>query len=211
MRKPLRLAALAVATAATGLLAFMPGLTAHAAPLVQLCSFNNSDHCMNRGGGGTGNGTHVITYHQDDGNNDFTLVSTSGSVCGQYNTVHNGESGCTGPFVIGSGLNARYDTKPVVEVYAYNEAKCAAIPSFVSALSVLEDCGANGYAYVESIVSGKAYLVSVGESNYQYNQNHVGNTPYWLDDIGIPNQMINSLDASSDTPWGCVGTGIGLC
>jgi hypothetical protein len=163
---------------------------------------------MNRSGGGTANGTNVITYAQNDPHNDFTFAQLFNYVCGKYPYVRNGENGCVGPFTNGSGLNARYDGDPVVEISAYNEGKCVAIPNFDTTLTALEQCGAPGYVFVLSHVNNAYYLVSVGESNFVYGQTHRSNAPQWLND-DFPTAMEVTGDAS--TSWGCVGTGLGDC
>lgn len=167
---------------------------------------------MNRGGGSTSHGGHVIAYNPGNANNDFTFVHYTNFVCGVYDTVHNGESGCVGPFTNGSGLNARYDGHIVYYLNAYDEDNdCVAIPSFTSGLLALGGCTDNGTAWV---VGGPGswgvYVISVGESNWIYGQLGTANNPQFMHDHGgIPNQMWTS--PLGDQTWGCRGSGIGSC
>src|SRR5882724_1376717 len=62
-------------------------------PIVEICTTQNTDHCLNRNHGTTSFGTHVITWHNGDNNNDFTFALENVSYCGGTNWVHNGENG----------------------------------------------------------------------------------------------------------------------
>src|SRR5215470_4483047 len=139
------------------------GLSAAAAPTVQICAIAGSNHCVNRNHGATAFGTHAVSYYRDDANNDFSLATETLSYCGNTNWVHNGENGLVCPFANGSGLNARYDGKFIMMLHAYHEVNtCAGVTSYLYGTVALEACGSNGYLWVDSPGASGEYLVNVG-------------------------------------------------
>jgi len=180
MRLPRKagLALTAILLAVSGMIA--AGGTAQANTSQATCNNNNPDFCMNRNGGGTGNGTHIIGWTEDlDNNEDIILVPISGFVCGKYGTVQNGQNGdgCLGPFTPGSGLNARYQGVQLYKLNRHGTGSCV-IPDSSQVGAVLGGCTANGYVYAWS---SSAYLINVFVSNQSYAQGFGGNDPAFLD------------------------------
>ena len=142
----------------------------------------NPNLCMNRAGGGTGNGTFVISYTKDfDNNEDFTLNPLS-TDCG--GTVHNGENGMTCPFDPGTGLNARYDGRPIYTILSPSTNKCATAGT--DSLVTLQPCNDSGVAWV---MSSASYLINPYRSNLCFNGGCGGvglgtNMPEFLCDVG---------------------------
>lgn len=167
------------------------GLTATAAVTAPAAHAANTvicDHgpglCMDRQGNGTTIGTPIIGWAKNfgDGAQHFTAPSVGAWVCGLYSTVHNGENGCTGPFTVGSGLNARYDGKPIVQFRSYGAVDGCVTPQSLNDGAMLNVCNANGMAWV----ANNAYAINVWASNTYYSQFHVANTPWFLN--GVPGQ-----------------------
>lgn len=179
-------------------------VTASSIPQVQICV--PGGECLNRKGGGTGGGTEIIYWSFNDPNNDFTFLDVGAWVCGKYDTVHNGENGCLGPFTNGSGLNARYDGKPLFRIWAYNEGLCAAVPNYFARLLDLGNCTAQGTVYVYDTSSNS--VIGVGESNYEYGQDGLTNDPYWM--YAQTNGFQVETNVLSEQ-WFCEGNGIGSC
>jgi hypothetical protein len=145
---------------------------------------------MNRNGGGTGNGTHVIGWTFNNGNNWFDWPTTSVSWCpGGY--VHNGENGLFCPFSYGSGLNSRYHGDSIRELLSPNTGKCITPDSIANSIgyAILNSCGANGYLWVLNVFGGTNYLINVGRSNYAYDHGGGSNTPYFINAAGHGIQM----------------------
>jgi len=143
------------------------------------CNASNPSLCMNRSGGGTGNGTHVITwFHDFDNNEDIILVPISNFVCGRYGTVQNNQNGdgCVGPFTNGSGLNSRYQGVQLYKLQRNGTGSCV-IPDSSQFGAVLGGCTASGYVYAWS---DAAYLVNVFVSNQAYAQGFGTNDPAFL-------------------------------
>jgi hypothetical protein len=119
--------------------------------------------------------------------------------------VRNGEGGILCPFRNGSGLNARYDGRPIVGIVRDSDfGRCAVIPGFNSSPGVaLGNCGDQGYAWVDTAFNN---VVSIGQSNWWWdNHGHPSNVPWWLFDLGVGNQLIVKND--STYTWGCAPPG----
>jgi len=188
-------------------------LSAVAAPQVQVCQTLGND-CLNRAGGATSFGTHVIAYTENDNNNDFAFGDENLSYCGGTNWVHNGENGLVCPFTNGSGLNARYDHKFIFRLHAYHEINtCAVVSNNTFGNVTLNSCGSNGYLWVGSPNGNGDYLINVGMSNAQYASTGITNRPFWLFRVGHAVQLIAKNDNSNDGPilWSCVGHGVDAC
>jgi hypothetical protein len=126
------------------------------ASTASICTTNApSNGCMNRDGGGTGNGTPIIFWHNDgDANNNFAEVWLS-NYCG-LGTV---SQIC--PFNDHS-VGSRYFGAKIYELAAGNvSGKCVAASSGWNVQ--LWPCGNTGYVFVRSSLG---YLVSVGASNH---------------------------------------------
>jgi hypothetical protein len=159
---------------------------------------------MNRAGGGTGQGTPIIGWPRDT-NASLDSFYYNNYVCGQYETVHNGEGGCVGPFANGSGLNARYDTDHVVYLQFDDASSAQPIgcigQSGESEAILYTGCVPSGGAFVVSNTNG-AFLISVGVSNYWYNNGGGSNRPYWLV-AGSQGQQLYFCQCANNS-WGVV-------
>ena len=150
-----------------------------------ICSTNGvySNSCLNRAGGGTGAGTHIIAwYNNGDPNNDFVYIPLS-TYCGvgQVSTI------C--PFR-NQSYDQRYFGDRIYELAAPNVSgnKCVAADStWVNA--ILNNCGSNGYVFVRSALG---YLVNVGATN------NTGNI-MWMYTNTIGNQ--DHFSTFADTTW----------
>ena len=181
MRLRVRVAAVLVAVAA----ASVGVVTASPSYAVNTIVCDHGPHlCVDRQGSGTTIGTPIIGWGPNfgDGAQHFTTPSVGAWVCGQYSTVHNGENGCVGPFTNGSGLNARYDGRPVVQVRSYGAVDGCVVPQSLNDGAMLNVCNANGMAWV----ANNAYLINVWASNTYYQQFGAYNTPWFLN--GVPGQ-----------------------
>jgi len=183
-----------------------------ATPRVQVCDLLGSHDCMNRQHGGVQSGTWVVAYNLNDNNNDFTVADSGGvSWCGGSNWVHNGENGLVCPFSVGSGLNARYDKKAIVQLYNYTYGWCANA-NFSDYSINLGACGNNGYLWVDSPDGSSGdWFINVGQSNYAYGNGGPSNQPYWLGTLGTGLRMVAGTWNNNPSPFGCVGSGEGLC
>lgn len=143
--------------------------------------------CINRAGGGTSDGTPIIGYTKDfDNNEDFSLSSLSTDCDG---SVHNGEDGLTCPFDAGTGLNARYDGRPIYTLYSSSTNKCAVAAT--SILLSLDPCSDAGVAFV---LSSANYLINPYYSNRCFNGgcNGVGlgvNVPEFMCSDGLRGRL----------------------
>jgi hypothetical protein len=183
----MRLRKTALALAAAAAIAAPIGL--NAAPAFAssppICSTNGvySTSCLNRAGGGTGAGTHIIAWNNDgDANNDFAYIPLS-TYCGlgQVSTI------C--PFSNHS-YDQRYLNAKIYELAAPNVAgnMCVAADS-VWVDAILNTCGSNGYVFVRSSLG---YLVNVGSTN------NTGNI-MWMYTNTIGNQ--EHFSTFADTTW----------
>jgi hypothetical protein len=204
LRPRLRLAA--VAAVLLTLAGVATAAPAHAASgYNSYCIYPSGSLCMNRAGGGTSQGTHIIGWPRDT-NASLDSFYYNNYVCGTYETVHNGEGGCVGPFANGSGLNARYDTDHVVYLEfdaASSGQPIGCIGQSSEAYAVLyTGCVPSGGAFVVSNTNG-AFLISVGVSNYWYTNGGGSNRPYWLV-AGSQGQQLYFCQCASNS-WGVVG------
>lgn len=171
-----------------GGLGLLAGPAAQATTTVALCTQGLSPNvCMNRAGGGTRNGTPIIGYTKDfDNNEDFSLSSLPTDCDG---SVHNGEDGMTCPFDPGTGLNARYDGRPIYTLYSSSTNKCGvAAPTILLALQPCSDAG------VAFVLSSANYLINAYYSNLCFNGgcNGVGlgtNMPEFLCSDGLRGRL----------------------
>lgn len=175
MRLRRRAVALAAALIVCAGTAVLPAASASANPSQEFC-LQAYTLCLNRAGGGQGVGTHIIGYVEHDNNNDFTNLNL-GSWCGGTGIVRNGEGGILCPFRNGSGLNARYDGAKIIALWSYNLGLYGTIPSFSNGNVALGNYGDQGYAWV---MNSAGYVVSVGESNWLFDNGHGSNNPAWL-------------------------------
>jgi len=175
---------------------------AHAVGNSAYCTYPNASLCMNRAGGGTGQGTHIIGYPgATDPNAKLDTKYYNNFVCGQYITVHNGENGCVGPFTNGSGLNSRYDGDYVIYLQFYGGSNGCVGQSSEAYAILYTSCVPSGGAFVVSPTNG-AYLISVGVSNYWYGQGGGSNRPYWLV-AGSSGQQLYFTQTANNS-WGVV-------
>ena len=151
-----------------------------------ICSTNGvySTSCLNRKGGGTGNGTAIIAWHNDgDPNNDFAYnwLTTYCGV-GQVSEI------C--PFSNHS-YDQRYFGDRIYELAAVNVSgnECVAEgDDYINA--ILNTCGSDGYVFVRSSLG---YLVDVGGTN------NAGGNILWLYTNSIGNQ--DHFAAEAETVW----------
>jgi len=178
---PQRVRHWAIFTALAPIFAMVPvfalSSTAHAQvsttpPPTQICNnANNLLVCINRSGGGTGNGTHIIGWHPGDRNNDFQWKQEN-DLCGGHVSA---ATDC--PFT-NTGLDSAYNGDVIVRIYAnaYGENKCLVsgnVDSQGFIRSQLNGCNNAGHAFVLtgcgnlSICGGFLHnkVISVGNSN----------------------------------------------
>lgn len=138
---------LAVVLSAIGLSVLGTG-TARAStpPPVQICN-SSQTLCLNRQGGGTAGGTHVIQWGLGDPNNDFNFVGLGTWCKGGHVEIYAG-GGC--PFAIGSGLNSYYDGALIVEELNNTSNLCVANGYSYNGYerAQLQSCGSNGYVWI---------------------------------------------------------------
>ena len=154
LRKAAFIATIAAAALGGGLAAAVPA-NASSPPI---CAANGvfSNGCLNRQGGGTANGTHILGWHNNgDPNNDFGYIWLR-TYCGLgYVTTI-----C--PFN-NSAFNQRYLGQKIYELAALNvNGKCVALLSSAVHSAILNNCGSYGSVFVRSSLS---YLVSDGGTN----------------------------------------------
>jgi hypothetical protein len=147
-----------------------------------VCTFPTPSLCLDRAGGGTANGTHIIGWPPNFNDNSEDLQpEVLNSWC------NNGFVTQTCPFTVGSGLNARYATAchggpcQIVELISTttNPTKCIGSDSTWSQ-AILNGCLPNGGAFVESNNGSGTFLVDVGVSNHFYAFGHPYDEPFWL-------------------------------
>lgn len=135
--------------AATALAVIAPATAAQATPPpTQLCNPLLS-LCMNRQGGSTAGGTHILAWTQGDPNNDFEWKQLASWCNNGHVEVYPG-GGC--PFAIGSGLNSLYNGALIVQEENSNSTplRCAANGNSYGGYerAQLQNCGSNGYVWI---------------------------------------------------------------
>jgi hypothetical protein len=179
------------------LAAATPAVVAHVAQAgvpIQLCTVNGSHSlCLNRAGGGTGNGAAVIGWSADgDSNNDFEYSFLS-SACGSGRVTIYAGGGC--PFAVGSGLNAEYDGAYIVSLYAYNQNKCVGSSGMGNAvLTSCPDRWGNGPTGTVDIIvdnyNAPTPIINLYWSNYFGNNFFVCGPPPRGQEINLSNILL---------------------
>lgn len=179
-----KLAAITSAILLTGGIVVAVTTTAEANTTPLICNGASPQRCMNRQGGGILDGTHIITWNRDfDNNEDFSSVVIDDG-CGA--SVHNGEGGMVCPFTNGSGLNARYDGRPIVQLQRRGTGFCI-VPDGPVTGAVLGGCTDNGRAYV---VSAANYAIDVYASNRAYANGFGTNRPMFLNGFDFNSEQL---------------------
>lgn len=171
-------------------IAFIAPAASAQAPPYQIATVQGSSSlCLNRAGGGTGAGTHVIGYNCGDPNDDFEFIWLGGMCGGGYVTYK--PVAC--PYA-NSAIDAQYDGAAIVELYNYHAFLC--VGNSGSGATILNQCpdqygngGANGTIFTMSDVydfpnyHGQAtYLVNLYWTNN-------ANSPRWLCITGYRQQL----------------------
>jgi hypothetical protein len=113
------------------------------------------------------------------------------------------------PFTDGSGLNARYNGRPVYEFEWWRNGKdtgvCIAGTSY-NADAYNEQCNDGGYS-VLFVYSSSSGLISVNASNALYANTKTANQPVWLGsngkgNIGTGDNVYLTTTQSNNLPWG---------
>lgn len=206
MRTRNRIAALLGVLASTLLLVTALGVVpAHAVTIgVTLENITESTPhpFMNRSGGGHVIGTPIGGYGTFDDNDDFTFEWYPTTKCGD-NHVHS-TNGQACPFTNGSGLNARYEGADILAIHEYTWGFYATIPNFSTSKLALGDFGAQGDTFVRNAAG---YVVSVGQSNYDYAHGGGANNPQWIDSTGVSGAQLVAAGPANSGPWDCSTVG----
>jgi hypothetical protein len=172
--------------------------SASSVPPVQVCDLQQyigNTWCVNREGGGTGNGTDIISWYMDDPNNDFTTANT--------NWCNQGRVTTTCPFTVGSGLNNRYAGDPIITVEDYDNGKVVAAPG-ANAGNFNLFLESNGSIGDIDILTAYQDFVNLAASNYNYTHGGGYNRPaWWTETPGRP--IAITFAQSLATAWGCEG------
>jgi hypothetical protein len=151
----------------------------HADASQMVCDINyTSASCLNRSGGGTGNGTRIIAWTRDWDNNENFTMATLPNYCGGGKVT----SSC--PFTVGSGLNTRYQGDRIMNILDYSDQTKCAIAQNPNSV-VLGACNANGAIFVQNTPNGKG-IIDYVENVYWSNQNYASgqyDTPGFLCDL----------------------------
>lgn len=171
-----------------------PAATAQALPAQIATDQGSSSLCLNRQGGGTAAGTHVIAYNCNDPNDDFDFIWLGGMCGGGYVTV---SPACPYSNV---QIDQRYNGAAIVEIYNYHAYKC--VVNSGGGETVLGQCpdqygngGDIGVIFTLSQVTD--FPNYTGWATYVVNRywtNHAG-APRWLCSLGYRQQ----LDENSGT------------
>ena len=194
-RQRLTVTLAAIVLATTGTLAFATQ-DAHGATDTVICNSTWSGQCLNRSGGATAYGTHVIPWRYTATNENFRVGYTTAG-CGGY--VRNGENGCLGPFTNGSGLNKALDGSPIVRVISGG---ACVVPHDIGShdIAVLGRCNAYGVYYVFS--RGSHELVDIDVSNAYFKYYKVTKVPYGLCvQFSPPRQIYYGNSNSTHCEW----------
>lgn len=159
-------------------------------------------YCMNRAGGGIQAGTPIIGYNPDFDNNEDIRSAQLASDC--EGSVHNGENGLVCPFTLNSGLNARYDGDIIAELYRPGTGFCIT-PNSVRDAAILNDCGADGYAFV---IPPSNYIINVWASNTAYQEGFGSNRPVFLNGATYQSEQLplSFTGNAHIDQWYCYGS-----
>jgi len=186
-------AALAITVAVGGVTALAPAASADvavasaatrsaaaaAAPPVNVCVLPAESQCMNDWDGNLGTYVQAVRFYHygNSGGNNRILVIYINTISGC------GTSGGFQPFANGSGLNCRYNGRPVYHLqWAKNGPSGVCIASDdTSQYAFNFPC--NGGPGTWFVYSSSSYLVGVGASNVLYDDTLEPNAPVWLGDV----------------------------
>lgn len=205
MKRTLLIIALAVgAIIGLSIPAFATGNTCNATECIISYGTN---HGWNDWNGNTNGGAPVKYYQSTSAENSEFNYDSEGQVC-------NGESGypCFGaasPFIVGSGLNARYDGRPI---YAFPLSGSSGLCADQGNFSVATDSGylelqtCNETQYVQEFVySSSDYLAPVNANNQEYQSAGTGNLPVLVSGSnGSPCSEANGTLVTMDGANTCV-------
>ena len=185
-------AALAITVAVGGVTALAPAASADvavasaatrsaaaaAAPPVNVCVLPAESQCMNDWDGNLSTYAQAVRFYHygHSGGNNRIYLANLGTINGC------GTSGGFQPFANGSGLNCRYDGRPVYQLewgkYARSGVCIAGDDISQNAFNFPCDGGPGTWF----VYSSSRYLVGVGASNVRYDDTDEPNVPVWLGD-----------------------------
>jgi len=146
---------------------------------VNVCVLPAKSQCMNDWDGNLGTYVQAVRFYHygNSGGNNRILVIYINTISGC------GTSGGFQPFANGSGLNCRYNGRPVYHLqWAKNGPSGVCIASDdTSQYAFNFPC--NGGPGTWFVYSSSSYLVGVGASNVLYDDTLEPNAPVWLGDV----------------------------
>jgi hypothetical protein len=188
--------ALIILSTVFAVIAFIaPAATAQAPPYQIATVQGSSSLCLNRAGGGTAAGTHVIAYNCNDPNDDFDFQWLA-DMCGNGYVSY----ARTCPFS-NRQLDGYWDGAAIVSIHGYSVAQCVADGGGLTVLGKCPDIAGNGGAIgtIFTLSQVNDFPNYTGWSTYVVNRywSNQANSGRWLCSRGYRVQLTENATAGT--------------
>ena len=146
---------------------------------VNVCVLPAESQCMNDWGGNLGTYVQAVRFYHygNSGGNNRIYLTNLGTINGC------GTSGGFQPFANGSGLNCRYNGRPVYQLQWGKNGRSGVCIAGDDISQNAFNFPCNGGPGTWFVYSSSRYLVGVGASNVRYDDTFESNAPVWLGDV----------------------------